>query len=234
MRPIDERWKDWYAKSLYGHKPAWMRFLRDWFGKEIYLREAAFLSSDRKIRAVVESNEKFHRQMLYYTDPKRGKQFADTYMSVFEFGLTERRAYGPVKWVPVWSSAKITRSVCDFDRADNMEWAHTEAIALIRDRDHIFPNSEYRLVFTGGKGYQVHEISPEGSKWIADAQSLRRAQEAVTSGFETLDRSLLGDLTRVVRIPNALHRSGRRAIWVKDINRDHKDILDESESEQWL
>ena len=223
----------WYKQSLYGQKAGWLRFLRDWLGGEIFIREVMFGH-----RRITESTLQIHDQMLYFLSPNQKP--VDAFVSVYAFAEKER---GPKRELPKYDTAIVDRLLFDFDcekifhskddagqkkahewvegivssQVDNrpeggwlarvpLENAYDDALECVSrvKVDGFKP----RVVFTAGKGFQVHAIA----KGLLDIKELRPLQKEYAKDLHTADESVFADPSRVCRMPGTLHaRTGRLA-----------------------
>ncbi len=107
----------------------------------------------------------------------------------------------------------------DLDSPENIEKARRDARKLV---DHLSSYCKPLIVFSGGKGYHIYcylEKPVEGSR-----EHLKNVLEALYDvlgihgiSLPTLDERVLGDVSRLSRIPYTLHNKTRR----KAIPLDH-------------
>lgn len=114
-----------------------------------------------------------------------------------------------------YKTAKINRIYLDFDNADNPQIALNEAILTIKSliKRNIFPH----CYFSGNKGIALYiefitvDIKPEYKKDVL-CLFFDMVKDAVLKDYnkkcETLDHQVRGDIARVSRIPNSIHKSG--------------------------
>lgn len=186
----------WYEKSLYGQKPAWLRFLRHWLGSEVFIREVVFGH-----RRLTQSIMQMHNQMLYFLSPKMPA--TNAFVSVYAY---EAVVQGNRRTQPDYSTAIIDRLLFDFDSEDNLAAAYNDMLEL-NDRLKADGFSRHN-VFTAGKGFQVHallKLPPGCPPQPISPDALRSLQEGWARNLSTADTTVWGDTARVSRIPFTPH-----------------------------
>lgn len=129
-----ERWRAWHQDCLFAGKRDWLRFLKDWCGSEIFIREAML-----GFRMLTESTMQLHNQMLYYLDPKRHGELQHAYLSVYAFGA-KRPSSQKGRFLGDYATARLNDMLFDLDRekiftGDNAERNAKSFVELLRQQN---------------------------------------------------------------------------------------------------
>jgi len=134
-------------------------------------------------RREVSSFKEFYRYITLMTGSNRG-----AYASVYD------------------NNTEITldKVVFDLDNKTNLNKALEDTISLInRLQDRDIP---YAVTFSGRKGFHVYGLlKPAKLSRDIGAYYLKSLQEELAEGIESVDRQLIGDIRRMIRIPNSLN-----------------------------
>ena len=134
-------------------------------------------------RREVGSFKEFYRYLILMTGSNRG-----AYASVYD------------------NNAEITldKVVFDLDNKTNLNKALEDTISLVnRLQDRDIP---YAVTFSGRKGFHVYGLlKPAKLSRDVGAYYLKSLQEELAEGIESVDRQLIGDIRRMIRVPNSLN-----------------------------
>jgi hypothetical protein len=167
-----------------------------------YPREFAYATDKgvRRVKAPVKSAEEL-RWALKNLQSNRG-----LYVSVYSYSAVKED--GSVDY----SSAVINRIFLDFDCKEDA------ALALVEAREVVDALGDYGIralpFFTGGKGFALYIdfepvlVAPENKKAVLGVFWDSIQKNLCGRELVTLDRQIRGDVARVSRLPNSLHKSG--------------------------
>jgi len=134
-------------------------------------------------RREVSSFKEFYRYLTLMTGSNRG-----AYTSVYDNN----------------PDITLDKVVFDLDNKTNLNKALEDTISLInRLQDRDIP---YAVTFSGRKGFHVYGLlKPAKLSRDIGAYYLKSLQEELAEGIESVDRQLIGDIRRMIRIPNSIN-----------------------------
>jgi len=98
----------------------------------------------------------------------------------------------------------LDKIVFDLDNETNLKKAFEDTINLVnRLQERDIP---YMVIFSGKKGFHVYGLlKPVKLSRDVGAYYLKSLQEQLAEGIESVDRHVIGDIRRMIRIPNTLN-----------------------------
>ena len=98
----------------------------------------------------------------------------------------------------------LDKVVFDLDNELNLNKALEDTISLVNRLQE--KNIPYAVTFSGRKGFHVYGfLKPVKLSRDVGAYYLKTLQEELAEGIESVDRHLIGDIRRMIRIPNSLN-----------------------------
>lgn len=182
-------------------------------------------------------DKRFPLKRAFVTDIDNLEQFYDLYKEKYNLYtgvFNQRNSYDGWKTPNVPYDFKLSsrcdRLAFDIDCKTNLTIAHNEVIQLYHYIKEEY-GGEPLLIFSGQKGFHLYMYFTEIQ---VDWKYIRQFQEDIVNKLELefVDPAILGDASRVLRLPFSTHQSASRACIPVNPQTSLEDIISNSENYQ--